>query len=295
MSQTLAVSAYRPKEDSIASVVVVHGMAEHRKRYDEFAHYLQKEGFVVFTYDLPGHGETSKDKEKGYFGPKNGWDNLVKSVEEVVKECKKQYPNIPCILFGHSMGTMLSRCYIQQWDDEIDGLILSGAPCYNASAKQGMRLARMIRNFKGAKGHSRLLDGIIIGNFNKSVSNPKTPFDWLSYNEENVQHYIEDELCGFPFTIQGYLDELSGMMQMNDETRFEVKQKELPIFFFAGEEDPCIGGKDGWDSSINLLKKVGYHSISTRLYPGMRHETLNETDRVRVYDEVVSWLKDHFA
>ena len=293
MSQTLAVSVYRPRQEPKASVVIVHGMAEHRKRYDDFARYLQRQGYAVFTYDLPGHGETvGEDGLKGYFGPKNGWNNLVKSAKEIVDESKRQYPNAGVVLFGHSMGSMIARCFIQQYDDEIIGCILSGAPCYNSSTELGLKVANAIKSVKGPKNFSRTLDMLIVGSLNKPIENPKTPLDWLSYNDENIKRYVEDPMCGFPFTIQGYIDELEGMKQMHDVDRFEMKNADLPIFLFAGESDPCIGGKEGFNDTVGTLRKAGYVNISSRLYPHMRHETLNEIDRIRVFDEVVDWLNN---
>ena len=292
MSHTLAVSMYRPKGEPLAVVEIIHGMAEHRKRYDEFARWLQEKGFAVVTYDLPGHGETAEGSPLGYFGMKDGWGNLVKSARTVAEECMRQYPDKPFFILGHSMGTMIARCYLQKYDGDLAGMILSGAPNYNSAAAAGITLATTIRGFKGPKGHSRLMDKMVTGNFNKSVQNPKTPVDWLSYSEENVQKYIADPLSGFPFTIQGYLDELQGMQQMADVSRYECRNHELPIYFFAGEEDPCIGGLSGLESSIETLRKAGYVNITSRLYPHMRHETLNEEDRLRVYEETAAWLTE---
>ena len=135
-----------------------------------------------------------------------------------------------------------------------------------------------------------MMDKLVTGNFNSSVANPKTEVDWLSYNEDNVAEYVNDPDSGFGFTVQGYLDELEGMNQMHDVSRYEGNNKRLPIAFFAGKEDPCIGGAKGFADSVDTIKKAGYKRITTRLYPHMRHEILNETDYQRVYQDVVRWL-----
>lgn len=291
MNSTLAVTLYRPSGDPKGVVEIVHGMQEHRKRYDEFAEYLKEDGYVVVTFDLPGHGESVKEGDPlGYFGEEHGWDHLIDSAYRLMKDIKKEYPDLNYYILGHSMGSMVSRCFIQDYDDEIDGLILSGAPCYNPGAKAGFAVAKAVRAFKGKQGLSKVLDNLATGGFNKGIENPRTELDWLSYNEENVDRYIEDELCGVPFTVQGYIDELDGMIRMNDSSMYRVKNKNLPIYFFGGEDDPCIGGYEGLESSVKTLKDAGYTCIETHLYPHMRHETLNEKNHEIVYSDVLEWL-----
>ncbi len=293
MSQTLSVSIYRPAGKARASLLIVHGMAEHRKRYDDFARYLQKKGYAVMTYDLPGHGETAESQQEplGFFGETNGWERLVNSAVETARECRRLFPDAPFVLMGHSMGTIIARCFLQENDAMLNGLILSGAPAYNKAVPSGLALAKTIRLTKGARGYSKTLDNLVTGGFSKAVKDAKTPFDWLSCNEENVQKYIADPLCGFPFTVQGYIDELTGMVQMHDLNRFRTRNPSLPILMFCGEDDPCTGGKEGWTDSIAVLQQAGYQNLSSHRYPHMRHETLNETYNLRVYEDVWQWLE----
>lgn len=291
MSQTVAMSVFTPAGKPSAVITVVHGMAEHRKRYDAFAKYLQKNGYAVLTYDLPGHGESiGEEGVPGYFGADYGWQNLLQSAVEAVKEAGRRFPNTPVVLFGHSMGTIIARCLIQEHDDLIDGLILSGAPNAQSAAEIGRRIAGLLAGLKGKKAHSRLLDQLVTGNFNKKIKDPKTPLDWLSFNEQNVADYQNDPLCGFPFTVQGYADELEGLVRMAKQERYAVKNRDLRILAFAGEEDPCIGGNEGWSKTLALLRHAGYTDIEARLYPHMRHETLNEKYNLSVYQDVRRWL-----
>ena len=133
----------------------------------------------------------------------------------------------------------------------------------------------LVKVFKGKKGHSKLLDTLITGSFNKKVDNPRTPSDWISYNEENVDQFIEDPLSGVPFTIGGYIHELEGMVQMHDVSQYECKNKNLPILFVVGEDDPCTGGTKGLEDSKNTLVKAGYSNIKIKQFSHMRHEILN--------------------
>jgi len=294
MSQTITITIYRPTVPLKGAVEIIHGMQEHRKRYEEFAEYLRQNGYGVVTFDLPGHGETADNETLGYFGEENGWDQLIHAAEEIAKLTKKEFPGVPFFMFGHSMGTIVARTWLQQ-SDELDGLILSGAPNYTPAAKAGLPVALAIKAVKGARGYSKTLDKLITGNFNNGIANPKTPVDWLSYNEENVRNYLSDPLNGFPFTIQGYIDEVRGLIRMGDASQYKKVKPELPIMFFAGKDDPCTGGEEGLKSSEETLRKAGYTDIDCKVYEGMRHEILNETGKAAVYSDILNWLDAHTA
>lgn len=284
----LFVPAGTPK----ASVEIVHGMAEHRQRYTAFAKYLASRGYAVAIFDLPGHGTSCKKEDLGWFGEKDGWKTMEDKVLDIMKIVKERWPDVPFVLMGHSMGTILTRDVLQDHSSEFDAVILSGAPNCNPAAKSGITLAKVVRTFKGARGHSKILDQMVTGNFNKKIKNAHTPVDWLSYNTENVDRYIAEPLDGFPFTIQGYIDEMEGIVKMSNGT-YHVTRADLPIYFFAGEEDPCTGGSEGFADSIMRLHQAGYTAIDAKRYPHMRHETLNEINREDVWADVGNWLDSH--
>lgn len=291
MNNHLSYQVYRPDGDVKAVVFTVHGMQEHKERYDLFAQYLNSRNIACITYDLPGHGQTAGDEEnKGWFGETEGWKNLVGSAVEIDQLARKEFPDIPVILFGHSMGTMIGRVFLQTYDGLIDALILSGAPNYNPGCVLGKKTAQIVSKFKGKKGHSKLLDMMATGSFNRSVEHPRTSLDWLSYNEKNVDDYIADDWCGFPFTIQGYQDLFELMIHMQDVSLYRCTNPSLPVLFFAGEDDPCIGGTEGFEDSRNTLRKAGYQNIESRLYPHMRHETLHEDDAEKVMKDTADWI-----
>lgn len=286
-------SLFKPQQEPKAIIEIVHGMSEHRKRYDDFAKFLSNHGYVVVTFDLPGHGEACAKEDLGYFGDKGGWDNLLHSVREVYEDIHKAYPDLPFFLFGHSMGSMLSRCYLQDHDEDLKGLILSGAPNYQPMAVLGLFLAKVLGATKGKKNHSLIMGMLVTGGFSKAIKDAKTPLDWLSRNEKNVETYLEDPYCGFPFTLQGYADELSGLIRLHDEKRYQVKNPSCPILFVAGAEDPCTGGEKGLEDSVGTLKKAGYVDITEVVFEKMRHEILNETEHEKVYQTILDWLEEH--
>ncbi len=291
MTKKLVTTTYRPEGTPKGSIVLVHGMQEHRRRYKYFGEFFAARGYTVFTFDLPGHGDSVLEGESlGFFGDKGGWDLMLSSIRKVMEQAKSEYPDVPLIVYGHSMGSILCRCLLQTDDDKLDACVLSGAPAYTPAVTAGKALAQSIKLKTGSRGFSKTLDNMITGAFNKGIENPRTPLDWLSYEVENVDKYIMDPLCGVPFTVGGYIDLLDGMARMNNVKRYQAKKTDLPILFIAGQEDPCIGGEKGYRASVRTLQNAGYWNVTFNLYPGMRHEIHNEEGRDKVLGDVVTFL-----
>jgi len=290
----LSCEIFRPEGEVKAALFVVHGMQEHKERYESFAKYMNGRGYGVVLYDLPGHGQSLLDDTDGWFGEENGWDTLVGSAVEMEMRTRKEFPGVPVIYFGHSMGTMVGRTFLQKYDRMIDGIILSGLPASNGAAGAGKTLAKTVIKAKGKKYRSGLLTAMAVGGFAKSVKDARTPLDWLSYNEDNVDAYMQDPLCGRPFTAQGYYDLFDGMVRMSDLTAFLVTSPDLPVLLFAGEDDPCIGGEKGWKDTVDRFGKLGYTDVTSHLFTGMRHETMNEKNGQDVMAYAADWLDAHF-
>ena len=286
-----AYRIYRPQHPK-ASVFIIHGMEEHKERYVPFAQYLCDHDIGVLIYDLPGHGDIPKE-DMGWFGEKDGYRNLIHSAVDAATETKKAFPDVPLFCLGHSMGSMIARNFLQKYSDLIDGMILSGAPCYQPGAAAGKALVKVIALQKGKKGHSKLLDDMSTGSFNKSVENPRTEADWLSYDTDNVDAYLADEKCGVPFTVQGYGDLFELVIRMHDSAAYRVSKPDLPIVILTGEDDPCTGGVKGVSDSLNTLVRAGYINVEAHAYPHMRHEILNETEKMTVWQDITDWIDAH--
>lgn len=288
--EKIATTLYRPEGQPRAVIQIAHGMAEHRGRYEEFAQFLLSQGMAVVINDHRGHGDSARDQELGYFAKTKGWQKCVTDLYELMVETKKEYPDIPYILFGHSMGSIMSRSFVKRYDCFLNGLILSGAPNYNPAAGIGKQLAKLIVAAKGDHYRSAFLEKLAQGSFNKKFAPPRTPFDWLSRSPENVDAYIADPKCGFTFTASAYEDLFYGMQDMHDLMRWNLKNPKLPILFVAGEDDPVTGGRKGLESSEQLLRDAGYSDIELRVFKGLRHEILNEAEKDQVYQEILGWL-----
>ncbi|MFC0274423.1 alpha/beta hydrolase [Metabacillus herbersteinensis] len=272
-----------------------HGMAEHIERYEEFASFLLKQDFFVYGNDHRGHGMTAKtEDERGYFADENGFTTIVYDLLSLTNIIENEHPNVPVILFGHSMGSFLARRYIQIEGNRLHGVILSGTggdPGF--IGKIGLALARNEVKKKGRRAESPLLDKLTFGNYNKSFKPNRTSFDWLSRDEEVVDRYIADEHCGGIFTAGFFQDLLEGIGNIHQKANLEKIPKDLPIYLFSGEKDPVGNQSKGVLEVYHSYKKVGIEDVEFKIYKEGRHEMLNELNKLEVYEDVVNWINRH--
>jgi alpha-beta hydrolase superfamily lysophospholipase len=271
-----------------ALVAVFHGMAEHRFRYYWFAEKLNKAGYTVLLCDQRGHGESGP--MRGYFAKENGWLVNDADLADLIGKAKAMLPEQPLFLFGHSMGSMSARTYLKHHEAEVEKVVLSGTPSYSSAVGMAKVIARMQSMFQGEKHYSKLIDKLGFGSLNAIIKDPRTPFDWLSQNQENVDAYIADKDCGFIFTVSGYHSFLEGMQDVFLPGGWKVEKPDLPIAFFSGAEDPCSKPKEGFEKAVRFLKEQGYTRVSSKRYAGLRHEILNEKERDVVVKDIIHYL-----
>ena len=276
-------------------IQIAHGMAEYAERYSHFAEFLTQNGFVVFANDHRGHGKTALNQsEIGYFSFENGWFKVVNDMYTLTQIIKKEYPSLPVFIFGHSMGSFLTRTYICKYPKLINGVILSGTGGNPGIIRLIAKLIVFLyKNFKGKRARVKLLDKMSFGAFNKKIKNPKTAFDWLNTDENEVQKYINDPLCGALFTVKFFDDLLTGLGFIFKKKNMRNIPVELPILFISGNEDPVGDFGKGVKSSFKIYKKLGIKDINMTLYPEMRHEIVNEPKNEIVFNDVLSWLNKH--
>ena len=290
--KTLVVAPESPK----AVVQLVHGMAEHKERYIPFMNYLSEAGYACVICDLRGHGETVEKKEDlGWLG-KGGMKALVDDVNCVTVWIQEHYPGIPCFLFGHSMGSMVVRSYIKRYDRDVAGVIVCGSPSKNPAAGLGDFLAGCIGLFRGQRYRSQFLADLCTGNNDKKFASDSIKNAWLSVNRANVEAYNHDPLCGFVFTVNGYRNGLFRLMKdIYSPDGWTVTKPDMPIHFIAGAEDPCIISLKKFSQAVSFLRNRGYRDVTSQVYPGMRHEILNETGREDVWRDVRTRLDGWLA
>ena len=283
---------YLPSADSkaVGVVQIVHGMCEHQKRYKPLADFLNENNYIVITSDLRGHGDNvTRDQEYGYFGD-NGTTNLINDIHEITLYVKSEYPDLPYFLLGHSMGTLISTCYMKRYDNYLDGLILSGMPGSNNMVSFAKKLVRFLATIKGEFYRSDFVNGLMNGPFEKPFKDEGSKFAWLSKNKANVRAYETDSKCGFVFTLNGFYTLTDLMEETYKKASFIMKNPALPIILLSGEDDPCMGDKKNFMNSVNLFKDAGYKNVQYVLYPGMRHEIFNDNDKDKAREDVLAAL-----
>lgn len=280
--------------DSIRCIVqIVHGMAEYIERYEEFAEFLTERGFVVVGEDHMGHGKSvGTDGRFGYFCEQDPATVLVRDVHRLKKATAERYPNVPYVMVGHSMGSFITRNYMFRYGTGIDGAVILGT---GMQSKAVLVLSRMVAAVQGMifgpEKKGRLLDKLAFGSYNRRIGNPGTPFDWLSRDEERVRQYLDDPLCGFVFTINGFQTLFELISRLYHPENLERIPKKLPVFLASGDADPVGDYGKGVRKAYISLRAVGLEDIKVKLYEGGRHELLNETNRQDVMQDIHTWIE----
>jgi len=268
---------------------IVHGMAEHKERYFPFMEFLASEGYAAVIADIRGHGESVKDaNDLGYLYT-GGWKAMVEDMKAINEFAVRQYPGVPVTLFGHSMGSMVVRSFAKRYDALIDRLIVCGSPSDNPAKGAGAALAAIIAALLGGHYRSKLLNAMSFGAYNKPFA-AEGEFAWLSRNRANAEAYVADPLCGYCFTANGFKGLLGVMKDCYDPKGWVVAKPEMPVLFISGGDDPCRTDDKAFDSAVDFFKSRGYSNVDSKLYPGLRHEILLETEAPTLFDDILGFV-----
>jgi len=273
---------------------IFHGMAEHGKRYTDFARFLNRNGYIVYADDHRGHGKTAGTIEEiGYIGF-NGFDNIVLDEHELTESIKSKYPELPIIILGHSFGSFIAQDYITRYSDKISGVILSGSSMKNeAEVVAGKALATIQRRIYGERRTAVLLNFLSFGAYNKKIEKPKSKFAWLSRDEEQVKRYEEDALCGTIFTVGFFHYFLKALTEIYKPHKLLRIPKALPVKIVSGAADPVGEYGVGVERLYQMYKELGIKDLNMKLYPGARHEIINEINKDEVFEDLLKWLDAH--
>ncbi len=279
-----------PKGEPAAILQIAHGLAEHIERYSDFANFLNMHGILVAGNDHAGHGKSMRvESNRGYYGKGDGWASLVGDIKTLKEMLSIEYPNLPYIMMGHSMGSFLMRSFAARFGEGVSAFIFSGTAGKNPVLGLGKILARLESILHGPLYPSKLLDNMSFGAYNKPFAPTRTAFDWLSRDTEQVDLYVADVLCGFISPAEGMLTLFQGLGEITG-TRWACKVPDIPILLISGQQDPVGGYGKGVQEVYNWLKATGHNNITCRLYPGGRHEMLNETNRAEVYGDILDFV-----
>ena len=297
------VYKWEPESEPKAAVQILHGLAEHAKRYTRVAEALCKEGYICYANDNPGHGLTAGDLTEatleghaGVLGP-SGWRGVVNCIHDLSNIIKKENPKLPVFLIGHSWGAFLAQDYIQDWGNEINGCILSGTngKVRSLVVKAGKILLKSeIKKLGPTEPSQKMYDmNFKANNRDWDKEEGATGFEWLSRDKDEVQKYINDPWCGFVPPARLWLEFLHGFEKMYDPKNEQKVPKDLPVFFISGSECP-IGNKTKYvRGMIDRYKKYGIKDVSYKFYQDARHEIFNEINREEVFKDVINWLDSH--
>jgi len=294
---------WSPEQGCKAVLHIVHGMAEHALRYRRLAEKLTQAGIEVWAADQRGHGRTANpdinDPGKGgllgHCGDNNSIACVTADVHALNSEIHKKIPNVPLFLLGHSWGSFIVQNYMEYSDNLIiNGCILSGTKGPgNFMITAGVPLMILIAALKGQRKGSRLAMSLADGAYNKPFKPNRTAFDWLSRDEEEVDKYVNDPLCGFLCSSGFYRDLVKLLYNIHRSDALARINRSLPVYVFSGSVDPVGEMSKSPTTLVDEYRKLGINDCEFVLYPGARHETLNETNREEVMDNLLSWINRH--
>ena len=272
-------------------IQIIHGIAEYAARYDALAKVFTDHGFVVVAEDHMGHGKSiSADIPQGCIS--GGWPALVSHSCRLARMTMEEYRDVPYFLYGHSMGSFMTRTLLYTYTDlDLAGVVISGTGWMAPPIlKAGRAVCKLEGKRKGLNSTSATVNKLMFGSYNKGFGEVRTPFDWLSRDEKEVDKYIADPLCGFDASIGLAREMLGGMLMNQDKKNLDKMPKDLPVLFVSGDKDPVGSNGKGVQQACEAFRKIGMKDVSIKLYPEGRHEMHNEINREELHADVLAFL-----
>ena len=292
------VNQWTPGPQEIRGIVqIAHGVSEYGRRYEPFARFLCDSGFIVVAHDHLGHGLSVADgSPRIYFGASQGWEHVVDDLATLQGMVSRAFPALPYFLFGHSMGSFITRTYLIRYPGTVRGAVLCGtghqSPLLIAA---GRKIVDAQLRKLGPATYSPKADRLVFGSYNRHFSPTRTKFDWVSASRENVDAYIADPMCGEDATLGLMRDMLGGIAFLTRGENIRKMDPALSVLFISGDEDPVGDMGKGVRRSFRAFQRAGLRDVSIKLYHGLRHEILNEKSRRFVYQDVLDWLNGHLS
>lgn len=283
---------WTPEGQITAVVQIVHGIAEYVERYDAFAEYLNSQGILVVAEDHMGHGKSiDHGGTKGFFD--GGWSAAVEDSCRLIRNTGNEFPGVPFILFGHSMGSFMARTILCKHPDMgLAGAVICGTGWMpDAVIGAGKAAAGLICKIIGERTPSDRLQNMIFGGYNKKIEHPRTSSDWLSRDNAVVDAYEADPMCGFTVCCGLLRDMMSGMAYNQKPENLARMKKDLPVLFIAGGEDPVGDYGKSVLQAADKFREYGMQDVTHKIYPLCRHEILNEINRQEVFGDIHGWIQ----
>ena len=285
---------WEPEGGSVRAVLqICHGVAEHIARYDAFARYLNGLGIAVVGHDHLGHGLSLPEGGTPiYFGVGNTWNTVVDDIYVLHQRIRLWYPDVPLCIMGHSMGSFLTRTYLIRYPGTVKAAVIMGTGWQpKAVIAGGMAVAKAVGAVVGENGTSDLVTNLAFGAYNKLFAPNRTSCDWLSADEGNVDAYMADPLCGADAPVGLFRQMLSGIRFNQKLSNLRQMDPRIPVLFVAGEKDPVGDCGNGVRRTYQEFRRAGVQDCTLKLYPGLRHEILNEkAQQQQIFEDIGQWL-----
>ena len=291
---TIQAREWLPEGSPRGVVQIIHGISEHMGRYDHVARFLNENGFLVCGEDHLGHGRTVSDGRYGYFAARGGWDFVVRDIRRLREIEGEKYTGIPYFLMGHSMGSFLARTYLIRWPGTVDGAVLSGTGQEAAPLVAfGRGASNLLCALCGPEHVSGLIYRLSLGSYSRPFRRDGGTGSWLSQDPEMVESNRRDPLCSFRPTVSMFRDMMEGLEFIGSGSNLAKMDPETPIYFFSGDRDPVGSMGKGVRKVEEMFRCAGCRDVTVKLYPGGRHEMLNEVNRSEVLEDLLAWLEKH--
>jgi len=271
-----------------AVVQIVHGLCEYVLRYDHFARFLAEQGYAVTGSDHLGHGKTARGPEE--FGFFTDWWDLTRDIRSLRQQMGRKFQDIPYFLLGHSMGSFQARTYLIDYPGTLDGCILSGTGQEPAAT---VALGKFLTGLGDPHKVNKLFNQLSLGAYNRKFAPNRTPSDWVTRDEKVIDQYASDPFCTFPTTAGMNHAMMTGLQYISSRKNLQRMDPATPVALFSGDQDPVGGMGKGVRKVYGFFRDAGCRDVTMKLYPGARHEVINELNREEVYADMLTWLEQH--
>ena len=284
---------YTPASGAIRGVVqLVHGMIDHMGRYRHVAEFFTSQGYAFAGNDHLGHGRTAASPaDFGYFADTDGVLMVLRDIHTMNKQLRAQFPALPIVLLGHSMGSFLSRLYVERHPHSISAHIIHGTGGPNPLLGLGNTLVKWKMATRGRRYVSKTIISLAHMGYNAKFDKSEGETAWLTRDPSMVADRRTDPMTSFYFTLGGYADLFKMLGDSNSKKWFENYPKELPTIVMSGSADPVGNFGKGPDYVYKQLMVQGVSNVSLKLYEGARHELFNETNRDEVFADMLAWIE----
>ena len=286
----ISFAVTRPVGEPVAVLQLVHGMCGCKERFEQFMEYMAAGGVVCVVSDLRGHGDSVWSPEDRGYMYKGGYKALLSDIRQVSDWILAEFPGLPYYLIGHSMGSLAARLCVKEDDSHLSGLVICGSPSWNPLTVFGKWMTGLCCALGLGRRRPEFLQKITSDRYNRRFAS-EGPQSWTCSDPLSRKQFRENPRCNFRFTLNGTYNLLCMMGQTYSSSPWKVSVPQLPVLFLAGADDPCIISETKFNQAVNRMRQAGYRNVHSRLYPGMRHEILNETDKITVWNDILDFIK----